>query len=202
MEFIHYNLTIIILFKCGKVIKGAQAAYTYLESFPDDDFMLDNMKFYKSLALITDDLMFSLEPVPHIVAYFKAVKHYEGNQWQDAVNAFEETLKEYYKAYEECRYSCEEKREKNMFLGKAGLFDAYVDVLRCRSECPNKLATLHNNVVPKYLPRHYNYLQMAYWQGQFQELLSVNCSSIYSFSHPFICSFIQSFTFSSIHSSI
>lgn len=149
------------------MIKAAQAAYTFLESYPDDETMLNNMKFYKSLAMVTDDLMFSLQPVPHIVSYFKAVKFYENEDWTPAVKTFEETLAEYYKAFKECQYKCEEQREKNVFLGKAGLFDVYVDVMRCRSACPAKLATVHGNVVNNFLPRHYNYLQMSYWKGEF-----------------------------------
>ncbi|KAK3713150.1 hypothetical protein QZH41_010042 [Actinostola sp. cb2023] len=170
-------------YKCGKIIKGAQATYTYLEKFPNDQSMLDNMKYYKSLAMVTDDLIFSLEPVPHVILYFKATKLYEVQDWPATITTFEETLKEYYKAYEECKYQCDDVREKNQILGKAGLFDVYVDVLRCRSECPAKLATLHGNVVDKYLPRHYNYLQMSYWHVE-KIKEATECASSYLLLDP------------------
>jgi len=173
LSYFLFFFIIYLFFQCGKVIKATQAAYTFLETHPDDKLMLSNMKFYKSLAMVTDDLVFSLEPVPHISLYFKAAKFYENQDWTETINAFEETLAEYYKAYKECQYKCEEEREKNVFLGKAGLFDVYVDVMRCRSECPARLATIHGNVVSNYLPRHYNYLQMAYWKGAVTVLMFI-----------------------------
>ncbi|XP_032242819.2 prolyl 3-hydroxylase 2 isoform X2 [Nematostella vectensis] len=170
-------------YKTGQIIKGARAAYTFLETSPDDQFMLDNMKYYKSLPIVTDDLMISFEPMLHQEKYFKAVKFYEEQKFELAVEGFEETLKEYYKAYERCKLMCEEKRESNKMLGRSGLYGVYVDVLSCRAQCPIELATVKGHTVDKYLARHYNYLQMSYWKAG-QTLKAAECATTYLLLDP------------------
>lgn len=128
--------------------------------------MLNNMKYYKSLAIVNDELIYTLEPVPHVNSYFKAVKFYEDQDWAKALPIFEQALNEYYDAYKVCKLKCEEKRERNQMLGQGGLTAVYVDILRCRSRCQEKLATVNGQVIENYLPRHYNYLQMCYWKGK------------------------------------
>ncbi|XP_031575108.1 prolyl 3-hydroxylase 2-like isoform X2 [Actinia tenebrosa] len=177
-SFLHFSY-----YKCGQLIKAVQAAFTYLEMWPNDNQMLSNMKYYKTLAIVNDELVFSLEAIPHINTYFKAVKFYEAQDWTNALLTFEQALKEYYQAYKVCKLKCEEKRESNRMLGQEGLTAVYVDILRCRSRCQEKLATINGQVVDNYLPRHYNYLQMCYWKvGKTKE--AAECATSYMLLDP------------------
>ena len=135
---------------------------------PNHKLLLDNMKYFREKAGIAESDIFSLEPVAHQKQYFAAARLYEERKWEEAISGFEVALVEYYQAHDRCKLSCEEEREKNVLLGRTGLYGVYVDVLECRSRCPDKLRTISTNKVNMYLSRHYNYLQMSYFRGELE----------------------------------
>ena len=128
--------------------------------------MADNVKVYKKMPGVTEAGIYSLEPTLHQESYFNSARLYEEEQWSDAIQGFEDALKEYYTAYDSCKIMCEEERENNKILSRSGLFGVHVDVLECRTRCPDQLRKVKGIYVKNYLARHYNYLQMAYFQGQ------------------------------------
>ena len=151
----------------GQPLDAVRAAFTYLEKHPNDDTMLENMKIYKRIPEVTDDEIISLEPVVHQDHYFAGAKLYEKGYWTEAIEEIELALKEYYKAYAKCQMLCEEQAERNQILGKGGLFGVHVSVIECRSKCPNHLRTVRGFMVPDYLARHYNYLQLSYFKCEY-----------------------------------
>lgn len=150
----------------GRTIDAARAAYTCTEAQPQDETMADNVKLYRKMSGVTEAGIYSLEPTIHQESYFNAARLYEEELWGEAILGFEEALKEYYTAYENCKLMCEEEREKNKILSRSGLFGVHVDVLECRTQCPDKLRRVKGIYVRNYLARHFNYLQIAYFKGQ------------------------------------
>ena len=132
---------------------------------PQNTMISDNIRIYKEMPGVAQAGIYSLEPAIHQETYFNAAKLYEQEEWEDAIKGFEDALKEYFTAYENCKIMCEEKREKNKILSRSGLFGVHVDVLQCRTSCPDKLRKVKGIYVKQYLARHFNYLQMAYFKG-------------------------------------
>ena len=139
--------------------------------------MADNVKIYKSMPGIEEAGIYSLEPTLHQENYFNSAKLYEAEEWEEAIQGFEDALKEYFIAYENCKIMCEEEREQNKILSRSGLFGVHVDVLQCRTQCPDQLRKVKGIYVKSYLARHFNYLQMSYFKGDFFFLFN-NFSSL------------------------
>ncbi|XP_078367038.1 prolyl 3-hydroxylase 1-like isoform X2 [Oculina patagonica] len=170
-------------YKAGRTIEAARAAYTCTETQPLDQTMADNVKVYKKMAGVAEAGIYSLEPTLHQESYFNAARLYEEAQWNDAIQGMEDALKEYYTAYENCKMMCEEEREKNKILSRSGLFGVHVDVLECRTQCPDRLRKVKGIYVRNYLARHYNYLQMAYFKvGKLWE--AAGCAATYLLLDP------------------
>ena len=149
-----------------RLVDAARAAYTCTEIQAQDKTMAENVHIYRKMPGVEEAGIDSLEPTVHQEKYFNAAKLYEQEQWHEAIQTFEEALKEYYSAYENCKTMCEEEREQNKILSRSGLFGVHVDVLKCRTKCPDKLRKVKGIYVRNYLARHFNYLQMAYYQGK------------------------------------
>lgn len=145
---------------------AARAVYTCTEIQAQDKTMAENVHIFRKMPGVEEAGINSLEPTVHQENYFNAAKLYEQEQWHEAIQTFEEALKEYYIAYENCKTMCEEEREQNKILSRSGLFGVHVDVLKCRTRCPDKLRKVKGIYVRNYLARHFNYLQMAYYQGK------------------------------------
>ncbi|XP_015765326.1 PREDICTED: prolyl 3-hydroxylase 2-like [Acropora digitifera] len=150
--------------KVGRNIDAARAAYTCTEIQAQDKSMADNVKIYKSMPGIEEAGIYSLEPTLHQENYFNSAKLYEAEEWEEAIQGFEDALKEYFIAYENCKIMCEEEREQNKILSRSGLFGVHVDVLQCRTQCPDQLRKVKGIYVKNYLARHFNYLQMSYFK--------------------------------------
>lgn len=150
--------------KVGRNIDAARAAYTCTEIQAQDESMADNVKIYKSMPGIEEAGIYSLEPTLHQENYFNSAKLYEAEEWEEAIQGFEDALKEYFIAYENCKIMCEEEREQNKILSRSGLFGVHVDVLQCCTQCPDQLRKVKGIYVKSYLARHFNYLQMSYFK--------------------------------------
>ena len=152
--------------QAGRIIDAARAAYTCTETQAQDKTMAENVKIYKKMHGVEEAGIYSLEPTLHQESYFNAARLYEEEQWDDAIQGFEDALTEYFTAYENCKIMCEEEREQNKILDRSGLFGVHVDVLQCRTSCPDELRKVKGIYVKNYLARHFNYLQMAYYKGE------------------------------------
>ena len=153
-------------FQAGRTIDAARAAYTCTEIQAQDKTMANNVDIYRKMDEVVEAGIYSLEPTLHQESYFNAAKLYEEEQWEEAIQGFEEALKEYFTAYDNCKIMCEEEREQNKILSRSGLFGVHADVLQCRTRCPDELRKVKGIYVKNYVARHYNYLQMAYYKGE------------------------------------
>lgn len=170
-------------YKVGRTIDAARAAYTCTETQAQDKTMADNVKIYKQMPGVEEAGIFSLEPTLHQESYFNAAKLYEQEQWDEAIQGFEDALKEYFIAYQNCKIMCEEEREQNKVLGRSGLFGVHIDVLQCRTRCPDQLRKVKGIYVKNYLARHFNYLQMAYFKVE-KHWEAAGCAASYLLFDP------------------
>ncbi|XP_074046750.1 prolyl 3-hydroxylase 2 isoform X2 [Macrotis lagotis] len=133
------------------------------------------------------------EAQPHLERYHEAVEYYEADDFQMAIESFEQALKEYFLADRECRVLCEWSQsygDRNHLAKTDGFYEViaglYSQRLICEHDCVRKLATRPGQLSPidNFLPLHYDYLQFSYYQvGNYVKALE--CSRSYLLFHPY-----------------
>ncbi|XP_023556699.1 prolyl 3-hydroxylase 2 [Octodon degus] len=158
---------------------------------PEHMEMQQNIENYRTTAGVDSVQLVDREAKAHLESYSTAVKHYEADDFEQAVKHFEKALREYFNEDVECRALCEgpQRFEEYEYLGyKAGLYetiaDHYMQVLVCQHECVRELATRPGRLSPfeNFLPLHYDYLQFAYYRvGEYVKALE--CAKAYVLFH-------------------
>ncbi len=52
-----------------------------------------------------------------------------------------------------------------LYIYMCVFLDHWINVLECRQQCADEMATINGAVVQDFLVEHYNYLQFAYFKG-------------------------------------
>lgn len=160
-----YDYLQLCYYKVNDPQSAASCAYTYLLYNPDHQVMKDNYKFYISQPGVSADHVQNLESQDYQELYLKGNEAYNKLQYTDVVTYFEEALKEYYAAEEECRLLCEGKFAQSPLLDLTmTVANHFTFSLRCKHRCPVKLAYIYGEHYKDYLPSHYHYLQFAYYK--------------------------------------
>ncbi|XP_060733508.1 prolyl 3-hydroxylase 2 [Tachysurus vachellii] len=168
---IPYNYLQLAYLKLKQPEKATAAAHTYFQANPEHIEI--NLEKFKALHGVEEKHFIDREARPHQSAFTAAVQLYDNGNFEESVTLFEEALAEYYKADAECRVLCEGPqsfRDHDHVLYRYTLSelisDHYTQVLNCKHECVRDLATRPGRLSPmeNYLPRHYDYLQFAYFQ--------------------------------------
>uniref|UniRef100_A0A1A7XDB3 procollagen-proline 3-dioxygenase n=2 Tax=Iconisemion striatum TaxID=60296 RepID=A0A1A7XDB3_9TELE len=188
---IPYNYLQLAYQKLKQPEKAAAAAHTYFQANPEHVEMGQNLEQYKDLQGVEENHFVDREARPHQYAFTKAVKLYDGGDYEGAAALFEDALVEYYKADMECRALCQGPQG---FEGHDHLryryslhelvSDHFTQVLHCEHECVRDLATRPGRLSPmeNYLPLHYDYLQFAYFKEDRMEE-ALQCALTYLLFH-------------------
>uniref|UniRef100_F7FH76 procollagen-proline 3-dioxygenase n=1 Tax=Monodelphis domestica TaxID=13616 RepID=F7FH76_MONDO len=169
--------------------KAAEAAYTFLMANPEH--MAVPSHDGKSETVAGAKLV-DREAQPHLEHYREAVEHYEDDHFQLAIEAFEQALKDYFKADRQCRVLCEWSQshdDQDHRMKTDGFYEVlaglYSRRLMCEHDCVRELATWPGQPSPieNFLPLHYDYLQFSYYQvGNYVKALE--CAKSYLLFHP------------------
>ena len=160
-----YNYLQLCYYKTGNLSKAARAASTFLYYNPDSEMGQNNIKYYGTLGLNESDFK-PLESMDYMDAYEKGVQLYEKEDWEGAIEAFEEAVMLYLPKYTECRLVCEGRAVENTPDLATMLSSNVQSLLQCRQNCSYKLATnTKKEIVDNFFERHYHYLQFAYYKG-------------------------------------
>jgi len=115
-----------------------EAAHTFFMANPEHMEMQQNIENYRTMAGVEALQLVDLEAKPHLESYSAGVKHYEADDFELAIEYFEQALREYFSEDTECRALCEGPHgfEEYEYLGyKAGLYEAiaviHVDLPYC-----------------------------------------------------------------------
>ncbi|KAF3827414.1 hypothetical protein GH733_002900 [Mirounga leonina] len=135
--------------KLNQLEKAVEAAHTFFMANPEHMEMQQNIENYRTMAGVEALHLVDLEAKPHLESYSAGVKHYEADDFELAIEYFEQALREYFSEDTECR----------------ALYH-YMQVLVCQHECVRELATRPGRLSPieNFLPLHYDYLQFAYYR--------------------------------------
>uniref|UniRef100_A0A5F8GNU9 procollagen-proline 3-dioxygenase n=1 Tax=Monodelphis domestica TaxID=13616 RepID=A0A5F8GNU9_MONDO len=162
--------------------KAAEAAYTFLMANPEH--MAVPSHDGKSETVAGAKLV-DREAQPHLEHYREAVEHYEDDHFQLAIEAFEQALKDYFKADRQCRVLCEWSQSHDDQDHRMKTDGLYSRRLMCEHDCVRELATWPGQPSPieNFLPLHYDYLQFSYYQvGNYVKALE--CAKSYLLFHP------------------
>ncbi|XP_059543358.1 prolyl 3-hydroxylase 2 isoform X1 [Myotis daubentonii] len=187
-----YNYLQRAYIKLNQLEKAVEAGHTFFMANPEHMEMQQNIENYRTMAGVEESQLVDREARPHLESYSAGVKHYEADDFDQAIKYFEQALREYFNEDTECRALCEgpQRFEEYDYLRyKAGLYEAiadhYVQVLVCQHECVRELATRPGRLSPieNFLPLHYDYLQFAYYRvGEYVKALE--CAKAYLLLHP------------------
>ena len=149
---------------------GIQAASTYLRFNPKDDQMHDNMKYYSGLPELQDiivDEIESLAPIEHHELFEKGRKAYNAKNYEKCVEYLEASIKQYTKAYKECKTLCEVEVEGRQQYISGGVYGYHMQVLLCTLHCPRRLSMLLNYPQPGFLSKQFDFLHYSYTQCKY-----------------------------------
>ncbi|KAJ8048896.1 Prolyl 3-hydroxylase 2 [Holothuria leucospilota] len=171
-------------YKQKKYYDAQCAAYTYLRANPDDEVMKNNLDYYYNVYGAENETLVDLEERLHQKYYLEGNSAHEVSNYTGVIEHFEEALKFYWWAYDECRALCEGQYDSREFLDLyESIAGHYAYNLHCKEHCNTTLATIGGEVIPNYLASHYHYLQYAYYKlGKIQE--AVDCAATYILLKP------------------
>uniref|UniRef100_A0A4X2MAR2 procollagen-proline 3-dioxygenase n=1 Tax=Vombatus ursinus TaxID=29139 RepID=A0A4X2MAR2_VOMUR len=169
--------------------KAAEAAYTFLMANPEHMAVPSHDE---NTETVTGAKLVDREAQLHLEHYRDAVEHYEADDFQLAIESFEQALKEYFVADRECRLLCEWSQsygDHDKLAKTDGFYEViaglYSQRLICEHDCVRELATWPGQLSPieNFLPLHYDYLQFSYYQvGNYVKALE--CARAYLLFHP------------------
>ncbi|XP_066458200.1 prolyl 3-hydroxylase 2 isoform X1 [Eleutherodactylus coqui] len=186
---IPYNFLQRAYFKLNQLDKAAEAAHTFFMANPEHMEVQQNLKSYqdKSQAPLIDR-----ERRIYMDEYQTGIKLYDQEQYEEAINHFEEALKGYYRADIECRTMCggPQKFDEYEYVDYRatlyeGIADHYIQILVCEHECVRDLSTRPGRLSPieNFLPLHYDFLQFSYYKVG-DHLKALECAKSYLLFHP------------------
>uniref|UniRef100_G1NMU8 procollagen-proline 3-dioxygenase n=1 Tax=Meleagris gallopavo TaxID=9103 RepID=G1NMU8_MELGA len=176
-----------------KLDQAVSAAHTFFVANPQHLQMREDIEKYRRMSGVKSDNFRDLEATPHWEAYEAGMQHYNADEYLQAVDRLEESLREALSALEECRALCErpledEEVEEEEDL-QPGLYEAiaahYIQVLKCRQQCVLEIATKPGwiSATEDFIPSHLDLLQFAYDQVG-NQALAAECAASYLLFYP------------------
>ncbi|NXC50410.1 P3H3 hydroxylase, partial [Penelope pileata] len=187
-----YNYLQVAFFQLKKLDQAVSAAHTFFVANPQHLQMREDIEKYRRMSGVKSDNFRDLEATLHWEAYEAGVQHYDADEYLQAVNRLEESLREALSALEECRALCEgplEKEEEEEEEMQPGLYEAiaahYIQVLKCRQQCVLEIATKPGRIsaIEDFIPSHLDLLQFAYDQVG-NQALAAECAASYLLFYP------------------
>uniref|UniRef100_A0A8C9EQB8 procollagen-proline 3-dioxygenase n=1 Tax=Pavo cristatus TaxID=9049 RepID=A0A8C9EQB8_PAVCR len=188
-----YNYLQVAFFQLKKLDQAVSAAHTFFVANPQHLQMREDIEKYRRMSGVKSDNFRDLEAAPHWEAYEAGMQHYNADEYLQAVDRLEESLREALSALEECRALCEgpledeEKEEEDL---QPGLYEAiagthYIQVLKCRQQCVLEIATKPGwiSATEDFIPSHLDLLQFAYDQVG-NQALAAECAASYLLFYP------------------
>uniref|UniRef100_UPI00358E2DEC cartilage-associated protein isoform X1 n=1 Tax=Myxine glutinosa TaxID=7769 RepID=UPI00358E2DEC len=185
VDRVPYQFLQLCYYKLNNLPKAMAATHTYLRKHPDDDMMLKNMAFYRSLPNAEEEYFRDIEAKPYDGLFVRAAKAFNMEDYKSCVANMELAIPNYLKEYDDCVSVCEGAREivefKDFFPSIA---DHYIEVLACKMSCEADLIPeVGGFMVEKFVPTMYHYLQFSYYKlGNFKE--AVSCVKTYLLFDP------------------
>ncbi|KAK0162063.1 hypothetical protein PV327_008431 [Microctonus hyperodae] len=165
MDLKHYEYLHICYYQRSRFQDAANAIFTYLTRHPKSEMSIKNLRYYLSLPEVKDSDIINLESAPFVNYYINGVKAYEDEFYDDAVEQFETSLREYMKAEDECRIYCEGSFDQGWLLEfTSSVANHFAYCLKCKRSCSQFLNNLNGDYQHDLLASHYNYLQFAYYK--------------------------------------
>ncbi|XP_069583209.1 prolyl 3-hydroxylase 2 [Ranitomeya imitator] len=167
---IPYNFLQRAYFKLNQLDKAAEAAHTFFMANPEHMEVQQNLKYYQ---VKSDMPLIDRERRAYMDEYQAGVKLYDQEQYEEAIDHFEEALKGYYRSDVECRAMCggPQKFDEYEYVDYSatlyeGIADHYIQILACEHECVRDLSTRPGRLSPieNFLPLHYDFLQFSYYR--------------------------------------
>ncbi|XP_052557680.1 prolyl 3-hydroxylase 3 [Tympanuchus pallidicinctus] len=188
-----YNYLQVAFFQLKKLDQAVSAAHTFFVANPQHLQMREDIEKYRRMSGVKSDNFRDLEAAPHWEAYEAGMQHYNADEYLQAVDRLEESLREALSALEECRALCEgpledEEVEEEEDL-QPGLYEAiaahYIQVLKCRQQCVLEIATKPGwiSAIEDFIPSHLDLLQFAYDQVG-NQALAAECAASYLLFYP------------------
>ncbi|XP_076177927.1 prolyl 3-hydroxylase 1 isoform X2 [Ptiloglossa arizonensis] len=159
-EYLH-----ICYYQKNRYRDAANAMYTFLLKHPDHKASLETLQHYLTLPGVIAEKVVNLEAAPYVNIYLKAVAAYENENYANAVDHFETSLRSYLESEEECRFFCEGPFDQGWHPEfTSSIANHFTYCLKCKRSCSMHLNNINGNDQKDILWSHYNYLQFSYYK--------------------------------------
>ena len=184
-----YQYLNVAYFNLGRLSDAVAAAYTYFNANPmpvrpgeeptEGQLTLD---FYNEVEGVTAEMYVDLETHDYFKLYERASHAYQLEEWENAIDLFKRSLKEYYLEAEGCRGLCEKPYDfGEAYPNRLPHFhrlqvNHLSQMLQCRLQCVKQMelptGEYNRFVNSDFLPVYYHYLMFASHEvGQHEEAL-------------------------------
>ncbi|KAE8744370.1 hypothetical protein FOCC_FOCC008974 [Frankliniella occidentalis] len=145
--------------------KAASAVFTILSHDPNNEIMKHNLKYYLAKPGIDVNSIVNYESEKFVSLYTLGTEAYFKEEYDAAISNLEASLKEFFKASDECRADCEGPFDQGWLPDfTSSIANHFVYCLKCKAKCQSKLSVLNGEKYDDFLATHFNYLQFAYYK--------------------------------------
>ncbi|KAK7067091.1 procollagen-proline 3-dioxygenase activity protein [Halocaridina rubra] len=166
-----YDYLQLCYYKLDKIKEAADAAATVLAQKPEHEVMKNNLKFYLTKDDIPPESVVNRELKKYGRLYIQGNTAYNNNDYAGTINLMEESLREYYRADDDCRKLCEKPFDQGWFPDFiSSVANHYTFTLRCKRRCAFQLSNLYGEPIEHFFASYFNYLQYSYYQeGEYKK---------------------------------
>ncbi|KAJ9579213.1 hypothetical protein L9F63_024681, partial [Diploptera punctata] len=87
--------------------KAASAAFTYLAANPNNEMMMENLKYYSNIPEVDINEVINFEAKRYVSLYIHGSEAYNQQDYRAVISYFEESLEDYFREEDKCRAYCE-----------------------------------------------------------------------------------------------
>ncbi|XP_049881736.1 cartilage-associated protein-like [Pectinophora gossypiella] len=145
--------------------KAASATYTYLQANPDDESMLENLKYYSEQPEVDVNEITDLESEDFMVLHNLGLKSYKKNNWGETIASMEEVITDYLSWENRCRVECERQPDQEWsseFV--VTISNNIASLLHCHQQCQDKVKSFGYKSGSEFLADVLNYIQISYYR--------------------------------------
>ncbi|KAK0397798.1 hypothetical protein QR680_002274 [Steinernema hermaphroditum] len=154
--------------KMGDLRAAVKYAYTHWIANPSDPDTLNNIGIFMKDPKFDNSMLVDKLRMKFEEKYLDGLDAYADEDWLHCIQNFETAFVEFLAEENSCRLLCDDKLDwetVNGFNPEMSIIftSVYTSVLRCRSQCVEKLSRVNGRKIPNLLASIFEHLQICYY---------------------------------------
>ncbi|TMS37374.1 hypothetical protein L596_004318 [Steinernema carpocapsae] len=155
-------------YKMGDLSSAVKYAYTHWIANPSNKDTLNNLEIFMKDPRYDESMLVDKLRMKYEERYMNGIDAYMDGDWLHCIRDFEAAYTEFLAEEHNCRLLCDDKLDWSTVNGvnpemSIIVTSIYASVLRCRSQCIEKLSRVNGRKIPSFLSSIYEYLHICYF---------------------------------------